>query len=439
MSNTKWLRRALLGGVALSVMATGAQADELSALKAQLEALQARVNTLEAQPAPALPAGYSLMSFERGEGGNDDVVYVAKDAINTTDGRGFTIAITPTADLPAPVAEVTVYGYVKGDVIYDVDYDNATRSMSVPGIARGNPNDHISLAAFQSRFGIRSRVDTAVGQIRTQLEMDSSTGLNDGSVRLRLRHAVGHWDFAPNWTFSAGQWWTVGSMLPIGVSTVDWGGYAGPTVTRAAQVSVGYSDGPLSFRLAIMDPTYNSRTAAPNIGGSFQYDIAGGHQFIAVAEVADWDPAPVGPVFGLGNDEIGWHVGAGVNINLADIATLTTGAHYGEGLVMKYISQEIFPLVNPAGDPAEAWGVMVGLNFAVSDTTSVNVAWGWSEYLDNEIAVQHVDSMTIHANVLWQPVRQMRLGWEVHWGEISRNGLADRDSAGAQFGAWFFF
>ena len=28
MTNSKWLRRALLGGVALSVMATGAQADE---------------------------------------------------------------------------------------------------------------------------------------------------------------------------------------------------------------------------------------------------------------------------------------------------------------------------------------------------------------------------------------------------------------------------
>ena len=106
---------------------------------------------------------------------------------------------------------------------------------------------------------------------------------------------------------------------------------------------------------------------------------------------------------------------------------------------MKYISQEVFPLFNLAADPAEAWGIMAGINFSVSDATSVNLAWGWSEYLDNEFFGQNTDSMTIHANVLWQPVRQMRLGWEVHWGEISRNGLADRDSAGAQFGAWFFF
>ena len=116
MSNTKWLRRALLGGVALSVMATGAQADELSALKAQLEALQSRVNTLEAAPAPAaLPEGYSYMTYARGQGSNSDWGNESKtDSINVSNDRGFTVAVTPTADIPAPVAEVTVYGYVKG-------------------------------------------------------------------------------------------------------------------------------------------------------------------------------------------------------------------------------------------------------------------------------------------------------------------------------------
>ena len=42
MTNSKWLRRALLSGVALGVATTGAQADDLTALKAQLEALQRR-------------------------------------------------------------------------------------------------------------------------------------------------------------------------------------------------------------------------------------------------------------------------------------------------------------------------------------------------------------------------------------------------------------
>ncbi len=62
MTNSKWLRRALLGGVALGVATTGAQAEDLSALKAQLEALQNRVNELETTPAApsALPDGASL-------------------------------------------------------------------------------------------------------------------------------------------------------------------------------------------------------------------------------------------------------------------------------------------------------------------------------------------------------------------------------------------
>ena len=44
MTNNKWLRRALLGGAALGVMTTGAQADDLDSLKVQIEALQSNVN-----------------------------------------------------------------------------------------------------------------------------------------------------------------------------------------------------------------------------------------------------------------------------------------------------------------------------------------------------------------------------------------------------------
>src|SRR5262245_30300462 len=69
MTNTRWLRRALPGGLGVTVAGTtGGQGDRLSELKAQLEALQSRVNTIEQQkPAAAeLPPGASLVTFERG-------------------------------------------------------------------------------------------------------------------------------------------------------------------------------------------------------------------------------------------------------------------------------------------------------------------------------------------------------------------------------------
>lgn len=47
MNKIKRLWTTLLGGAALAAMASGGQADELAALKAQLAALESRVNGLE--------------------------------------------------------------------------------------------------------------------------------------------------------------------------------------------------------------------------------------------------------------------------------------------------------------------------------------------------------------------------------------------------------
>ena len=89
----------LLAGCALGAMAATAQADELSALKAQLEALQSRVNSIEtAGPATSAgaPEGASYMTFRRGS----LETYDGPVNHNFEEDRGFTVAITPTADLP---------------------------------------------------------------------------------------------------------------------------------------------------------------------------------------------------------------------------------------------------------------------------------------------------------------------------------------------------
>lgn len=462
MTKTKWLRRALLGGVALSVMASGAQADELADLKAQLEALQSRVNTLETQPT-ALPEGVSMLTFARGQGSLADWGNKSARFDQSDSDRGFTISVTPTADMPAPVAEVVVYGYVKADVIYDFDHDVGD-SFYVPSIWSDafDDEDHIRLHARQSRFGIKSRVDTAIGQIRTLIEGDFFSG---GNV-FRLRHAYGEWDITPTWTLMAGQNWQTAALLPIGITTVDFSGPAGPTYTRRAQVRLTYHDGPLSWAIAIERPTFTSDTNMPNVSAYFQYDIAGGHQFIVTGTVADWDRTftdqshtPTGDTYEPDHD-IGWVVQAGANINLADVAYLTIGGLYGRyEFCNAYLNQvgTFCGLIDAdlagASDffPEDGYGISVGLSFNINDTTSFNVAWGWS-HIENELDFveghDHLDVMTVHANILWQPVRQMRLGWEVMWGQYDFDSGAGfsgaftkkkEDALRAQFGAWFFF
>jgi hypothetical protein len=45
----------------------------------------------------------------------------------------------------------------------------------------------------------------------------------------------------------------------------------------------------------------------------------------------------------------------------------------------------------------------------------------------------------VTANVMWQPVKQMRMGWEVNWGEYTRYDGTSEDGASAMFATWFFF
>lgn len=429
MSNM--LRNALLGGAALAVMTTGAAADELSTLKAQLAALQSQVDTIQTASAQA-PAGSSFLRYERGLGGNTWGVDAVKDSANVNDGSGFTIAVTPTADLPAPVAEVTVYGYVAGHVAYDFDENHGVANSFNSSTVGNDSGDHIGITARQSRFGIKSKIDTSIGQIRTQIEGDFTSGdANSGSTLFRLRHAVGHWDMTPNWTFTMGQYWMTAALLPIGVSTVDFAGSL-LTYSRAAQVRLSYSDGPLSWAVAIEEPTHYSYTNMPNIAGYLQYDIAGGHQFIVTGEVADWEPA--------GNDELGWAVQVGANFNLADVATLTAGFGYGEGLLTKkFVFEDSFDDTDINGDPLEALAFIVGLSFGLSETTSFNTQFSYVEALEEQAGDEKDKLYKVHANIMWQPVKQMRMGWEVIWAHTEYEGGADYDGVRATFGTWFFF
>ncbi|HHN73126.1 MAG TPA: hypothetical protein ENK13_03460, partial [Thermopetrobacter sp.] len=170
MTKSKWIRRALLGGVALAVMASGAQAaDDLEALKAQIEALQARVNAIESK-GMALPEGVSLITFQRGHKeiamvGGDDTKLLDK----APEGRGFTIAITPTADLPAPATEITISGQIRVLALWG--------KTKITGVASDSDFD----LAARGTIDIRSKTDTAVGQVRTRIQIRNQfSGFNFG-------------------------------------------------------------------------------------------------------------------------------------------------------------------------------------------------------------------------------------------------------------------
>ena len=424
------------------MLSSAASADELSALKAQLEALQTKVDTMESSASSYnLPEGTSLLTGRRGVA-DYNVAYNQK-AITTDwlggEDSGYTIAITPTADMPAPVAEITVSGYVSSWVILGVDGFNAGEAGNHnPYYWTETGDAHLEINSRGS-IRVRSRIDTAVGQIRTDIELRA-----DAPANAQMRYAWGEWDMTPNWTLGAGSFWqltsligvptTVNSSTPLGVSNT----------TRRDQVRLTYRDGPLSWAVALEEPTFDSTTAMPDITTAIQYDLPGGHQLQVVAGVGDWHQngaliSSNTAVTTTAQDELGWVIGAAAVANLADIATLSVSAAYGEGMVgrnMVFMGGTGNSTYDALGNPREMFGVVAGLGFAVNDVTTVNVFGGYEEDLESvagggALPGDFSHAWVVGANIIWQPVRQLRLGWEVNYGEAELHGAAGEMTDGS--------
>ena len=145
-------------------------------------------------------------------------------------------------------------------------------------------------------------------------------------------------DLMPNWTFGAGQADQLATLTIVGVTLVDFFGEAGVNGgTRFAQVRLTYHDGPLTWAVGMEQPEEASDTLIPGSGSFLIYDIPGGHQINIAGSINDINSDPLNTEDDS-DHRLGWVVGAGANINLADIATFTAGAQYTEGLATRWMN-----------------------------------------------------------------------------------------------------
>ena len=474
-ASAKWVRRALLGGVALGAMATGAQAGELSSLKAQLEALQSRVNQLEATgPAASssLPEDASYISFRRGSD-----LYTVDGPRNrggeeTSPDRGFTIAITPTADLPAPVMEVSVSGYVKGDLIYDT-HNDLGHSADPGNIKGGGDDENFRAQALQSRFRIKSRSDTAVGQIRTLIETDFR-GKGEDLNLLRLRHAWGEWDMTPDLTFGAGQTWATHYHFAGEIPTVDFGGLLGTSgynASRVAQVQLKSASGPFSWAVGVQNPrseiTGGDDNQFPDLAARVNMELGGasiGMSGIVSQIHLDKDDKGMrmhnGKPMNKNDSEFAWGASAGVDLPIGDMFSLHGTVGYGDGNTSVSGSPAPGAIRTSSGQikTNKSLGFAVGARFKISEASSINAAYSYAGagkknlYRPGDRTYQK-----IHVNYLWQPVSKLRMGFEgiYSWRRHEKKGKPDGgssygkssygynvekdDNLRFQFGTWFFF
>ena len=445
MTNTKWLRRALLGGAALGVMATGAQADELTALKAQLEALQSRVQSLETQPAPTLPAGAKLITVRRGQGTYAEILPM-RASEQLRDHQGYTIAVTPTADMPAPVSEVTVSGEIRARLLYvDEEIDDAGTFIDL------NAND-VSDVGESSGFDTNFFDVTTRGRLRIDGKTETAIGEVGGTIRLQgtdgdaadMNIIWGYWQMTPNLQLGAGY---TDSLSAIQAS-VDWNGNAvlngfnaGPTNQSVSQFRLTYSNGGLTLAASIEDNDVGDIPAfAAYVGfdtGSFLINASALWQDDDSSTYTDATGA-TGVAFNDTDDD--WVVGIGAIGHLGDMLRLEAAANKGEGY-----APAVYGLQSLPENDFEFWSASLLAVLSFASNMSLELDFGITN-LDHEgdetyvtnVADQVEKLWSVGGALYWDPVDQLTLGWGVGWNK-QEDDDTEYTNITAGFGAWFRF
>jgi hypothetical protein len=303
----KSIKMALLAGAAVAVTAAGAQADDLEALKAQIEELNSRVAAMET--APSVPTGYQLIAVSEGELRQTPGLEMSFRERQAYGNRSTVISVLPTADAPAGTT-ISWSGYARAGVVYqstdretDVKFRDRTGYEGDSGNPTPNYTVNSSLAGFDARDvlgegyarGPNSSTGSenynedgeydfdadddnldvkARGQIRVVAETDTAVGLvgvdiemrgdfnGNGNAEVYWKKAWGYWAMTPELTFGGGY---AGSLGNIGY------GYDGACTCMytdnadvafdpgdTTQMRLSYASGPFSMAVAIEDGGYNN-------------------------------------------------------------------------------------------------------------------------------------------------------------------------------------
>jgi len=429
----KSIKLALMGGAALAVTSAVAHADELDALKAQIETLNARVAAMEATP--SVPAGYSLLAISEGPRVNTPGLDITwKGSENAAYGNEATyITVLPTADAPAG-ATITWSGYTKAGVVYNntknevkTKYrENAGTSWRTIGDLSEDAGDTDILARGQLR--VTAATDTAVGEVGVDIRLRADFNGN-GKSNVYSDVAWGYWAMTPEVTFGGGY---AGSLGNIGygydgacscyfTDSADLSFNPGDTT----QLRLTYASGPLTAAVAFEDASKfdkndgeTNNTDKLGVAGELKYsgDAVNGEISAVWRDTDDNDFSGVNDL---------WQIGAGLGFNLGDRASLSLAAAYGSGPYQKVASNS-----SPdAGDITTAfpfnntwWGITGLASVNLTEEVHAEIGAGYKsrsgdDYDDGEVSSDGLDGnhWGILGGIYYDPVAQLTIGVEAEY------------------------
>lgn len=428
MKNTKrglspFAKTALCIAVSGGLLAAApARADALSDLKAQIDALQKKVEALSAQQVQAAPA------------------------------NAVTGGATPGSfKLPGSNTSVKIGGYVKADAIYNSRSVGGTadQELEAGGIPLNGANERkqLTMHARQTRLNIGTSTPSAMGDVKTFVEGDFFGGNTSGnevvsnSSGLRVRHAFGSIG-----GLLVGQTWTNFMILPTGAEVLDFGGPVGSIFVRQAQVRYTQPFSGGSWSVSLENPESNVIGVGPAgddrlpdvIGrvdfktGSGTYTLSGLARQIRVDTLAVQD------------DQWGAAIGfAGVIPTVGkDAFTFTT--NYGNVLgryAVGFMSDGVIDASNKI-DLSNQWIAMASYNHWWSNSVRSSIAVSglstdYSRSFKLLNPTRDESAQSLHLNLIWSPVKNANVGVEYIFArrELINNqvGVLNRIQTSAQY------
>ena len=338
---------------------------------------------------------------------------------------------------------VTVSGFVKGDFYID-SHDDLGRAFDptmirIDGAAGDDADDgSFGMHAGQSRVRIGTSTSTSFGDLNTVVE-----GHFFGDDAFGLRHAYGQ--LGP---VLAGQAWSIISEEDTAADTVDFNGPAGTIWTRQPQLRLSLPMGEGFTGQMAIEPGYEGNElpkflaavrfragwGAVNLTGSVgRIDVN-----VAEAPAVNWQTAEAHVL----------HAGATFNVTDATRVMATLSMTRGLGLIWGG-----GPGTLTVGDDLktqDTMGGIAGISHSWSDSIRSGAYFGWAQTdtasgVPAAVAAGSTDDdgnftphnkavQTLHTNVIWSPVPQANIGFEVMHGwretnpQVDANGAIDRSA-----------
>ncbi len=443
----KSIKLALLAGAAVAVSAAAAQADDLDALKAQIETLNARVAAMET--APSVPAGYQLLAVSEGASSSTPGLMMdAQDAKNYG-SKSTIISVMPTADAPAG-ATISWSGFARAGLVFDnVDgslklenREDDSEDWEEQKSRYEDPDSDVDVKA-RGQIRVTASTDTAVGEVGVDIRLRGNFDGN-GTADVYSDVAWGYWAMTPELTLGGGY---AGSLGTVGY-TFDESCQCNYIDTMAfnpgdtTQMRLSYASGPFSAAVALEDASTNTDDVVGDstentlgVAGQVAYasDMVSG-EISGVWRDIDEDHDEVWGDSQFASDSI-WMVGAGLGFNMTEMFTLNVAAATGEGPAEAIDTDSGDATIdNILPWNASWWGVSGFVSANLSDEIHAEIGAGYRtwDFDDVEFASAdfegEADKWVVGGGLYYDPVEQLTIGLEASYSETT--GTLTRDNDG---------